>query len=128
MEEKTIEKALWQDYEDACERIKKMNGTEEKYKDELEERDRLRNELIKLKQLDQEKALKKEDNDIQCSRDKKDNVKDWIHIGLSVAGLVISSGLSIWGIKKTFKFDETSTVTSTLGRGFLNGVMPKSRK
>ena len=97
-----IEDALWQDYEDAGQRIKDLSIKDgDNYRVALEDRDKIRNELIKLEQMKNE---------------------------LSVITFGVTTGLSIYTIHRTFKFDETSTVTSTLGRNALNGVIPKLKR
>lgn len=44
-----------------------------------------------------------------------------------LTGASIGTGvlLTIWGTLITFKFEETGTVTSLLGRGFINRLLPK---
>ena len=117
-----IEEALWQDYEDAGQRIKDLSIKDgDNYRVALEDRDKIRNELIKLEQMKNEKEN-------QCEQLKSDSKKDLIRNVLSVITFGVTTGLSIYTIYRTFKFDETSTVTSTLGRNALNGVIPKLKR
>lgn len=44
---------------------------------------------------------------------------------LTGASIVTGIGLTIWGTCVTFKFEETGTITSSLGRGFINRILPK---
>ena len=44
---------------------------------------------------------------------------------IAIAGLIVNSALIVWGTLKTFKFDNTSTVTSTLGRDILRRFIPR---
>lgn len=64
---------------------------------------------LKLKQLDDEK------------RDRK--IKNGIAIGTTAANLIMLG----WGTLKTLKFEETGTITTQMGRGFLNSFF-KLRK
>ena len=117
-----IEEALWQDYEDAGQRIKDLSIKDgDNYRVALEDRDKIRNELIKLEQMKNEKEN-------QGEQLKSDSKKDLIRNILSVITFGVTTGLSIYTIHRTFKFDETSTVTSTLGRNALNGVIPKLKR
>lgn len=53
----------------------------------------------------------------QLEIEKRDqHIKNLISIGVSVAGYL----LTYWGTNKTLKFEETGTVTTNAGRGFLN--------
>lgn len=44
---------------------------------------------------------------------------------IAIAGLIVNSALIVWGTLKTFKFDNASTVTSTLGRDILRRFVPR---
>ena len=117
-----IEDALWQDYEDASQRIDELSiGNVESYRVAVDDRDKIRNELIKLEQMKNEKEN-------QGEQLKSDSKKDLIRNVLSLITFGVTTGLSIYTIHRTFKFDETSTVTSTLGRNALNGVIPKLKR
>ena len=58
----------------------------------------------------------------QMEEEKKDRL---IRNCISAAGVVIPSLLTIWGTVKTFKFEEEGTITSSIGRGFINKLLPK---
>lgn len=117
---KNLEEALWQDYVDAGEKLEHLNSTsgEGAYSAMLEERDRVRNELIKLRQNDQE-------NDSRVNQYKSEEKRDKIRNIITAVTFGISTVVSIAVVNKTFKFDETSTVTSTAGRPILNGVISR---
>lgn len=118
-----IEEALWQDYKDASELIDGLSVEEnvDSYRIAVEDRDKIRNELIKLEQMKNEKENQNEQL-------KSDSKKDLVRNVLSMVTFGVTTGLSIFTIIKTFKFDQTSTVTSTLGRNALNGVIPKLKR
>lgn len=117
-----IEEALWQDYNDASERISGLSIEQtESFKIALEDRDKIRNELIKMEQMENEKNAQNE-------QIKSESKKDIIRNVLSVITFGVTTGVSIYTIIKTFKFDQVSTVTSTLGRNALNGVIPKLKR
>lgn len=117
-----IEEALWQDYKDTSELINGLNiENVESYRIATEDRDKIRNELIKMEQMKNEKQTQNE-------QIKSESKKDLIRNILSMATFGVTTGLSIYTIIRTFKFDEASTVTSTLGRNALNGVIPKLKR
>lgn len=115
---KKIEEALWQNYNDATDELKLWEVGTEEYNTVSEERDKLRNELIKLGQIEEEKNIKIAQIE---SEDKREKIRNAITIGTFVIGTCVSLYLT----DKTFKFDKVATVTSTLGRNILNGVVPK---
>lgn len=44
---------------------------------------------------------------------------------ISISGILIPVFVTIWGTYKTLKFEETGTVTTIMGRGFINKLIPK---
>ena len=67
-----IEDALWQDYEDASQRIDELSiENVESYRIALEDRDKIRNELIKLEQMKNEK-----ENDVRGEYLHKANINE----------------------------------------------------
>lgn len=117
-----IEEALWSDYKDASDLISDLDISKtETCKIVLEDRDKIRNELIKVEQMKNEK-------EIQNYQIQTESRKDLIRNTISMITFGITTGVSVYTIVKTFKFDQASTVTSTLGRNVLNGVVPKMLK
>lgn len=58
----------------------------------------------------------------QIANEKKDQL---FKNGLAVANLVLPAVITIWGTFKTLKFEETGTVTTMMGKGFVNKLIPK---
>lgn len=116
-----IEEALWNDYKAISDLIGGLDNKSERYQASLEERDRLRNELIKLQQIELDRETKIYQIEAE---DKRERIRN----GITIGTFVVTTGVSVYAIAKTFKFDQVATVTSTLGRNILNGVVPKMLK
>ena len=58
----------------------------------------------------------------QLKEDKKDHVIKNI---LSGAGIVLPIILTVWGTKVSLEFEKEGTVTTMMGRGFINKLFPK---
>ena len=116
-----IREALWKDYKEVGDQLDGLDMDSNGFKVLSEERDKLRNELIKLEQIEQEKNMKVSQIE---SEDKREKIRN----GITIGTFVVTTGVSIYSIAKTFKFDQVATVTSTLGRNILNGVVPKMLK
>lgn len=58
----------------------------------------------------------------QITNEKNDQL---IKNGIAIANIVIPSLITIWGTFKTLKFEETGTVTTIMGKGFVNKLIPK---
>lgn len=119
---KKIEEALWSDYKDVSNLIKGIDTKQsELYKTTLEERDKIRNEMIKLKQIQQERFM-------SDSKIESENRRDKVRNRITLITFGVTTLVSVYAMMTTFKFDQGSTVTSTLGRGILNGFVPKLSK
>lgn len=73
---------------------------------------------LKEEQFNVEIELKQK----QLDSEKKDQL---FRNGIAIAGIVIPSVITIWGTVKSLKFEETGTVTTLMGRGFINKLLPK---
>lgn len=117
-----IKEALWKDYREISNLINDVNDSDsDKYELLLEERDKVRNELIKLKQIDT-------DANVKMVQIKSDNKREKVRNIINIGTFTITTIFSIYTVYRTFKFDEKGTITSTLGRNTLNSVIPKPFK
>lgn len=110
-------------------------GTEE-YKTTVDGIVKLTDRLIDLQKIDQEQrekveARRREKEQFeaeqklkltQMAEDKKDRL---IKNCMTAAGIVIPSVLTIWGTLKSLEFEKTGTVTTIMGRGFINKLLPR---
>lgn len=125
-----IKKTLWNDYDKVSNQINDVTDVNnEKYKLLLEERDKVRNELIKLEQTKIEADLKKQQLETEVKNKeaqiKADDQREAVRNKITIGTFLVTTGISFYAIIRTFKFDETGTVTSTLGRNILTSAMPK---
>lgn len=112
---------IMDDYNQNGDFLKVINAEHENYGKVVKDRDDIRKELIQIATVEMENETKKFEIETENKREK---IRNRITIGT----FAITSVISIWAVLKTFKFDEEGTVTSTLGRGILSGIMPKFRK
>ena len=118
MEEKNIREALWANYDSIESEIKKISSGDETYEIKLEERDKIRNELLKLEQLKNDREIK----NMQFEIDKKN---EFIRNLITIGTFSINFIGCVYFTCKSFDFDKQSTMTSTMGRGILSNFMPK---
>lgn len=118
---KKIRETLWLDYQKVSKQLDEMKVDTEGYKAVLDERDKLRNELLELTKMEEERNIK-------LAQLESESKRESIRNGITISTFIISTGVSLYAINKTFKFDQVATVTSTLGRSILNGVVPKMLK
>ncbi len=72
-------------------------------------------EMEKIKADTSEKLEKRQD-------EKKDRL---IQNCIAAAGIVVPTVVTVWGTIKTLKFEQEGTVTTIMGRGFINKLIPK---
>lgn len=93
-------------------------------------------ELVKL--LDRDIEFTKIKNDIcdkaetrkteeQLKREEmKDNRRDrWIHYGLTAIGIGAPLVVTVWGVVYSLDFEKEDNVTSIVGRGLIQKLLPK---
>ena len=47
---------------------------------------------------------------------------------LSAVGIILPICITVWGTKASFEFEKEGTVTTIMGRGFINKLIPKNGK
>ena len=58
----------------------------------------------------------------QLADDKKDRI---VKNAIGVAGIILPILVTIWGTKVSLKFEEEGTVTTIMGRGFIQKLLPR---
>ena len=81
-------------------------------------------ELERIKQISSEQ--KESNENIRKKELDEFNKKDqFIKNIISIGSILIPVFVTVWGTYKTLKFEETGTVTTIMGRGFINKLIPK---
>jgi len=118
---KKTKETLWADYDKVTKQIDGLTPNDSGYQVLLEERDKIRNELIKLEEANMESDLKKLQIEAENKREKVRNA-------ITIGTFTVTTSVGIWTVLKTFRFDEVGTVTSTLGRNSISNVFGKMFK
>ena len=113
------------------EALNDMEAGSDEYKATTEVLTKLIDRSIKEKELQQDAELKEKNliTDSQLKREqmKKESIRGWIGNGLALAGIIIPTAVTIWGTKKSFEFEQEGTITTIMGRGFIQKLLPKSK-
>lgn len=86
-------------------KLNDMDRIEHEYQDKFESRE-VEKEL-KLKQM------------------RSDNVDKVVKNVLTVGTFVGTAALTVWGTQASFEFEKEGTITTIMGRNFINKLMPK---
>ena len=107
------------------EEINKLNGELEylevgskEYESKVKRLDSLMDKAIEMGKFN----IEREDKMVQMDEEKKDRIVKNILNGL---GIVLPLGVTIWGTVKSIKFEQEGTITTIMGRGFINKLLPK---
>lgn len=92
------------------------NRIELEYQDKVESRESAK-ELKKM-ELEADTEIKKK----QMEDDNKDRL---VKNGLTAASIFGGFALTVWGTYKSIKFEETGSITTIMGRGFIQKLLPK---
>lgn len=118
---KKTRELLMNDYNAVGDLLKVVQNEDERQGKLLKEKDDIRKELIELDSIEMQAKMKEAEIKAEDKREK-------IRNGITIGTFAVTSLISIWAVMKTFKFDQEGTVTSTLGRGILSGIIPKFKK
>jgi hypothetical protein len=80
---------------------------------------------LKREQLEHEKKVHEDDEAFKAKQIIEDRHKMIVNIVLTSLGIIVPTGLTVWGTYKTFKFEETGTITTAMGRGFIGRLFGK---
>ena len=113
-----IETLLHEEIQDGFDALSRMERGTEIHKTTVDEVAKLFDKAIEIEKIE----IEAKDKAKAREEDRKDRrVKNRIAIG----GIVLPLAVTIWGTFKTLKFEEEGTVTTMMGRGFINKLIPK---
>lgn len=124
-----IETLLHEEIQDGFDALSKMERGTETHKTTVDELAKLFDKAIEIEKIEVEAKERDKAREIEASlkraqieEDRKDRrAKN----GIAIVGIVLPLAVTIWGTFKTLKFEEEGTVTTMMGRGFINKLIPK---
>ena len=124
-----IETLLHEEIQDGFDALSKMERGTEIHKTTVDEVAKLFDKAIEIEKIEIEAKEKAKAREIEASlkraqmeEDRKDRR---FKNGIAIGGIVLPLAVTIWGTFKTLKFEEEGTVTTIMGRGFINKLIPK---
>lgn len=123
----SVKNLLREEITDEIGHLSKMEVGSEDYEKTVNGLTKLVDRLNEMEKIEMEKTnsnveneCKIEENDLkrqQLEDDKKDRL---IRNGITGVSVIGGLAVTVWGAVKTFKFEETGTITSQAGRQFIN--------
>lgn len=115
--------------EDEFEKLNEMEVGSEQYRTTVDGLTKLLDRSIEFDkyqdELEEKKENRKIDTELKSKQINNENKDRWVKNGLTLASIIIPSVITIWGTLTSLKFEEEGTVTTIMGRGFINKLLPK---
>ena len=124
-----IETKLHEEIANELDELSKMQLGSDEYKSTVDGLAKLMDKAIEIDRIDIENREKVEarqdENDFrtkQMNEERKDRI---VKNAIAVAGILIPTAVTIWGTIKSIEFEKEGTITTIVGRGFINKLLPK---
>lgn len=115
--------------EDQFEHLSKVEFGSEQYKAGVDGLTKLLDRSMEMNKLEYEaeegRKNREIDNEFKQKQMDEEKKSRWIQHVISAAGIILPIAAAVWGTKSSFKFEETGTVTTIMGRGWINKLLPK---
>lgn len=124
-----IETLLHEEIQDGFDALSKMERGTDKHKTTVDELAKLFDKAIEIEKIEVEAKERNMAREIEANLKKQQMEEDRkdrrVKNGIAIGGIVLPLTVTIWGTFKTLKFEETGTITTMMGRGFINKLIPK---
>ena len=124
-----LETLFQEEIQEEFEELGKLEVGTDKYKTAVDGLTKLCDRAIELEKIKTDAELKQDQQNVDAelrAEQLKDERKDRVVKNcLTGAGIVIPTAVTIWGTIKSIKFEETGTITTIMGRGFIQKLRPK---
>ena len=125
----SIKHRLSEEIEKELEDLQRMKLGSDEHRTAVDELTKLVDRYNEMEKLDgerEEKAANRlNDDEFKTAQAKRDTINKWIDHVIAIAGIVLPLAVTIWGTKASFRFEKEDSVTTIMGRGFVNKLLPK---
>ena len=125
----SLEEMLREELIGELDELKDIELGKEEYKVAVDGITKLYDRLIETQKLevDIEERSRNRESDEKLKREQMaDAKKDCkIKYGIDIASIIIPVAVTVWGVIKSFEFEKEGTITTLVGRGFINKLLPK---
>lgn len=106
--------------EDKFDELSKLNASTKEYAIAVDNVTKLMDRAIEIEKLESSESQ----NEKQIKEDRKSRlVKNCIEVG----SIVLPLAVTIWGARASFKFEENGTITTSVGRKFMDKIISWKR-
>lgn len=120
-----IETMLHKQLVDELNYLKNSEAGSEQRRATVDEMTKLMDRAIKMEELGIEREAKENDRLLRIQQMDEDRKDRLVKNCMTAAGIILPVMLTVWGTLTSLKFEEEGTVTTIVGRGFVNKLLPK---
>ena len=124
-----LEKKLHDEISRELDILEGMKEGNESYKALVDGVTKLTDRAIEIDKFNAEVEAKAEtqkfENELKLKQMKEERIDRIVKNCLTAAGILLPLGITVWGTKASFEFEKEGTVTTIMGRGFINKLLPK---
>lgn len=108
--------------------LKEMEGGTESYKAVVDGVTKLTDRAIEIDKLNAEVEARAEaqkfENELKLKQMKEERVDRIVKNVITGVSIILPIVVTVWGTKASFEFEKEGTVTTIMGRGFINKLLP----
>ena len=124
-----LEKKLHDEISRELDILEGMERGTESYKAMVDGLTKLTDRAIEIDKFNAEVEAKAEtqkfENELKLKQMKEEKIDRIVKNCLTAVGIILPIGITVWGTKASFEFEKEGTVTTIMGRGFINKLLPK---
>ena len=121
----SIQTLLNEEIKNEFEDLKKMELGSETYRATVDGLTKLVDRAIELEKIDVEQNEAYENRQVELSKIEDDRKDRLVRNILTGAGIIIPTAVTVWGTIKSINFEKDGTITTIMGRGFIQKLLPK---
>ncbi len=120
-----IKKSLYEEIENEFQELKGLNVGTDEHKTSVDGLTKLLDRAIEIEKHEDEMKEREAERFAKNSQAAEENRNRNVQNAIQGAGIVLPLMVTIWGTVKSIKFEEKGTITTIMGRGFINKLLPK---
>lgn len=125
----SIKTKLHIEIDEGFDKINEMEIGTDQHKAAVDEIVKLMDRAIELEKVENDaedkKKTRENDKALRLKQMEDENKDRLMRNCLTGASILSGIGVTVWGALKSWKFEETGTITSTAGRKFINNLFSK---
>ena len=124
-----IDTLLNEEIRKEIENLKTIEAGTEQYKIAVDGVTKLLDRSIEMDKVtlefDERAESRETDADLRLKQMNDEKKDRWIRNTLTAVGIIVPTVVTVWGTVKSIEFEKEGTITTIMGRGFIQKLLPK---